>query len=262
MQKRRFEVGDIPNSITASSRPTSRPKRALMPVLRKQAARSRKRARRAARQDPRAIYEGCSKREATPRARRCERRPGGFAVGPAACAGGPVQAEQTLIAANARVAVAARPTSPRSRSPLSGSEAWRCRLVYRAGRDLAGPRSRGPADLAGGRIDAQLQAAGAANASARPSTKLHPNAFREVARRPVSQAKARERLEARATAWRREKDHAAIRAPSLPERHDRLLEGSMRSATCSGRAEPHRRAARASGRRSPICFKALGGVWS
>jgi len=103
-----------------------------------------------------------------------------------------VQAEQTLIAANARVAVARAAYFPRSRSPaIWAARAWRCGLVYRAGRDLAGRVCGGQPIYAGGRIDAQLQAAGARERRRSPVPTRYPKCLPEVRDALVSQAKAR-----------------------------------------------------------------------
>src|SRR5258707_1631412 len=200
MQKRRFEVGDISEFDYRQLEADVAAERALMPLLEQQRAQQENALAVLLGQSPRAIYEGALEAGGDPE---------GETVAIVVPAGLPsdlllrrpdlVQAEQTLIAANARVAVARAAYFPTlSLTGYLGSESVALSDLFTGPTGIwQAALAAGQPIYAGGRIDAQVQAAGARERQALAQYQLAiQNAFREVRDALVSQAKARERLEA------------------------------------------------------------------
>src|SRR5260221_8710304 len=200
MQKRRFDVGDISEFDYRQLQADVAAERALLPVLELQRAQQENALAVLLGNSPRAIYEGALEAGSDPEGRT---------VAIVVPAGLPsdlllrrpdlVQAEQTLIAANARVAVARAAYFPAlSLTGYLGSESvalsdlftrpagiWQAALP--AGQPIC-PR---------GRIDAQVQAAGARERQALAQDQLAiQNAFRDLRDALRAQAKAPEQLDA------------------------------------------------------------------
>ncbi len=179
MQKRRFEVGDISEFDYRQLEADVAAERALLPVLELQRAQQENVLAVLLGKSPRAIYEGALEAGSDPE---------GQTVAIVVPAGLPsdlllrrpdlVQAEQTLIAANARV-------SHGVPHWLSGKrERGAVRFIYRAGRNLAGGARSGPADLRG--RTPRRAAAGcrcARTPSARPVSARDPECLSRGARR-------------------------------------------------------------------------------
>src|SRR5712692_1641600 len=200
MQKRRFEVGDISEFDYRQLEADVAAERALMPLLEQQRAQQENALAVLLGQSPRAIYEGALEAGGDPE---------GETVAIVVPAGLPsdlllrrpdlVQAEQTLIAANARVAVARAAYFPTlSLTGYLGSESVALSDLFTGPAGIwQAALAAGQPIYAGGRIDAQVQAAGARERQALAQYQLAiQNAFRDVRDALVAQAKARERLEA------------------------------------------------------------------
>ncbi len=176
-----------------------------------------------------------------------------------------VQAEQTLIAANARVAVARAAYFPRiSLTGALGSESVALSDLF------TGPAGIWQVAIAvsqpiygGGRFDAQVEAAGARERQALAQYRLAiQNAFREVRNALIAQAKARERLAA-------EGDRAAALGATLRFARLRYQNGmtgqlEVLDAERNLLAAQQNRIDALRSQRAAIAdlFKALGGVWS
>src|SRR6266704_2452992 len=176
-----------------------------------------------------------------------------------------VQAEQTLVAANARVAVARAAYFPRiSLTGSLGSESVALSDLF------TGPAGIWQAAVAvsqpiygGGRFDAQVEAAGARERQALARYRLAiQNAFRDVRNALVAQAKARERLAA-------EGDRAAALRTTLRFARLRYVNGmtsqlEVLDAERNLLAAEQNRIDALRSQRAAIAdlFKALGGVWS
>src|SRR6266568_3363735 len=266
MQKRRFEVGDISEFDYRQLEADVAAERALLPVLELQRAQQENVLAVLLGKSPRAIYEGTLEAGSDPEDRT---------VAIVVPAGLPsdlllrrpdlVQAEQRLIAANARVAVARAAYFPTlSLTGSLGSESVALSDLF------TGPAGMWQAALAagqpiyaGGRIDAQVQAAGARERQALAQYQLAiQNAFRDVRDALVAQAKARERLEAeseRVTALRTTLRFARLRYQNGMTGQLEVLDAERNLLA----AEQNRIDALRS-QRAAIAdlFKALGGVWS
>src|SRR6266446_2909838 len=176
-----------------------------------------------------------------------------------------VQAEQTLIAANARVAVARAAYFPTlSLTGSLGRESVALSDLFTGPAGIwQAALAAGQPIYAGGRIDAQLQAAGARERQALAQYQLAiQNAFREVRDALVSQAKARERLQAesdRVAALRTTLRFARLRYQNGMTGQLEVLDAERNLLA----AEQNRIDALRS-QRAAIAdlFKALGGVWS
>jgi multidrug efflux system outer membrane protein len=266
MQKRRFEVGDISEFEYRQLEAELAAERAQVPPLEQQRAQQENALAVLLGRSPRAIYEsafdaGSDSDDQT--------------VGIAVPAGIPsdllmrrpdlLQAEQLLIAANARISVARAAYFPSiSLTGYLGSESVALSDLF------TGPAGIGQAAIAlgqpiyqGGRLDAQVKAATAREQAAIAQYRLAvQNAFREVRDALVAQIKARERLDA-------ERDRAA--ALTIALRFARLrYENGLSSQLEVLDAERNLLAAEQNrvdalrAQRSAIAdlFKALGGVWS
>src|SRR5258707_4682446 len=198
MQKRRFEVGDISEFDYRQLEADVAAERALMPVLEQQRAQQENALAVLLGKSPRASYEGQIEAGSDPE---------GETVAIVVPAGLPsdlllrrpdlVQAEQTLIAANARVAVAGAAYFPTlSLTGYLGSESVALSDLFTGPTGIwQAALAAGQPIYAGGRIDAQVQVAGARERPALAQYQLAiPNAFPEVRDALVSQAQARERL--------------------------------------------------------------------
>src|SRR6266705_3232764 len=176
-----------------------------------------------------------------------------------------VQAEQTLIAANARVAVARAAYFPRiSLTGSLGSESVALSDLF------TGPAGIWQAAIAvsqpiygGGRFDAQVEAAGARERQALARYRLAiQNAFRDVRNALVAQAKARERLAAegdRAAALRTTLRFARLRYVNGMTSQLEVLDAERNLLAAEQNRIDALRAQRAA---IADLFKALGGVWS
>jgi len=244
MQKRRFDVGDISEFDYRQLQADVAAERALLPVLELQRAQQ-------------------------------ENDPEDRTVAIVVPAGLPsdlllrrpdlVQAEQTLIAANARVAVARAAYFPTlSLTGYLGSESVALSDLFTGPAGIwQAALAAGQPIYAGGRIDAQVQAAGARERQALAQYQLAiQNAFRDVRDALVAQAKARERLEAeseRVTALRTTLRFARLRYQNGMTGQLEVLDAERNLLA----AEQNRIDALRS-QRAAIAdlFKALGGVWS
>src|SRR6267378_1940011 len=266
MQKRRFEVGDISEFDYRQLEADVAAERALLPVLELQRAQQENVLAVLLGKSPLAIYEGALEAGSDPE---------GQTVAIVVPAGLPsdlllrrpdlVQAEQTLIAANARVAVARGAYFPTvSLTGYLGSESVALSDLF------TGPAGIWQAALAvgqpiyaGGRLDAQLQAAGARERQALAQYQLAiQNAFREVRDALVAQAKARERLEAeseRVTALRTTLRFARLRYQNGMTSQLEVLDAERNLLAAEQNRIDALRAQRAA---IADLFKALGGVWS
>ena len=266
MQKRRFEVGDISEFDYRQLEADVAAERALLPVLEQQRAQQENVLSVLLGKSPRAIYEGALEAGSDPE---------GQTVAIVVPAGLPsdlllrrpdlIQAEQTLIAANARVAVARAAYFPTlSLTGYLGSDSVALSDLF------TGPAGIWQAALAlsqpiyaGGRIDAQVQVAGARERQALAEYQLAiQNAFREVRNALVAQAKARERLEAesdRVTALRTTLRFARLRYQNGMTSQLEVLDAERNLLAAEQNRIDALRAQRAA---IADLFKALGGVWS
>jgi len=266
MQKRRFDVGDISEFDYRQLQADVAAERALLPVLELQRAQQENALAVLLGKSPRAIYEGALEVGSDPEDRT---------VAIVVPAGLPsdlllrrpdlVQAEQTLIAANARVAVARAAYFPTlSLTGYLGSESVALSDLFTGPAGIwQAALAAGQPIYAGGRIDAQVQAAGARERQALAQYQLAiQNAFRDVRDALVAQAKARERLEAeseRVTALRTTLRFARLRYQNGMTGQLEVLDAERNLLA----AEQNRIDALRS-QRAAIAdlFKALGGVWS
>ena len=266
MQKRRFDVGDISEFDYRQLQADVAAERALLPVLELQRAQQENALAVLLGKSPRAIYEGALAAGSDPEDRT---------VAIVVPAGLPsdlllrrpdlVQAEQTLIAANARVAVARAAYFPTlSLTGYLGSESVALSDLFTGPAGIwQAALAAGQPIYAGGRIDAQVQAAGARERQALAQYQLAiQNAFRDVRDALVAQAKARERLEAeseRVTALRTTLRFARLRYQNGMTGQLEVLDAERNLLA----AEQNRIDALRS-QRAAIAdlFKALGGVWS
>src|SRR5712692_2247356 len=184
MQKRRFEVGDISEFDYRQLQADVAAERALLPVLELQRAQQENALAVLLGKSPRAIYEGALEAGSDPE---------GESLAIVVPAGLPsdlllrrpdlVQAEQTLIAANARVAVARAAYFPAlSLTGYLGSESVALSDLFTGPAGIwQAALAAGQPIYAGGRIDAQVQAAGARERQALAQYQLAiQSAFREV----------------------------------------------------------------------------------
>jgi len=266
MQKRRFDVGDISEFDYRQLQADVAAERALLPVLELQRAQQENALAVLLGKSPRAVYEGALEAGSDPEDRT---------VAIVVPAGLPsdlllrrpdlVQAEQTLIAANARVAVARAAYFPTlSLTGTLGSESVALSDLFTGPAGIwQAALAAGQPIYAGGRIDAQVQAAGARERQALAQYQLAiQNAFRDVRDALVAQAKARERLEAeseRVTALRTTLRFARLRYQNGMTGQLEVLDAERNLLA----AEQNRIDALRS-QRAAIAdlFKALGGVWS
>ena len=264
MQKKRFDVGDISEFDYRQLQADVAADRALLPVLELQRAQQENALAVLLGKSPRAIYEGALEAGSDPEDRTLAIVvPAGLPSDLLLRRPDLIQAEQTLIAANARVAVARAAYFPTlSLTGTLGSESVALSDLF------TGPAGMWQAALAagqpiyaGGRIDAQVQAAGARERQALAQYQL-ANAFRDVRDALVAQAKARERLEAeseRVTALRTTLRFARLRYQNGMTGQLEVLDAERNLLA----AEQNRIDALRS-QRAAIAdlFKALGGVWS
>src|SRR5882757_7324568 len=266
MQKRRFEVGDISEFDYRQLEADVAAERALLPALERQRAQQENALAVLLGKSPRAIYEGALEAGSDPEDRT---------VAIVVPAGLPsdlllrrpdlVQAEQTLIAANARVAVARAAYFPTlSLTVFLGSESVALSDLFTGPAGIwQAALAAGQPIYAGGRIDAQVQAAGARERQALAQYQLAiQNAFREVRDALVSQAKARERLQAeseRVTALRTTLRFARLRYQNGMTGQLEVLDAERNLLAAEQNRIDALRAQRAA---IADLFKALGGVWS
>jgi len=266
MQKRRFDVGDISEFDYRQLQADVAAERALLPVLELQRAQQENALAVLLGKSPRAIYEGALEAGSDPEERT---------VAIVVPAGLPsdlllrrpdlVQAEQMLIAANARVAVARAAYFPSlSLTGYLGSESVALSDLFTGPAGIwQAALAAGQPIYAGGRIDAQVQAAGARERQALAQYQLAiQNAFRDVRDALVAQAKARERLEAeseRVTALR-----TTLRFARLRYRNGMTGQLEVLDAERNLLAAEQNRIDALRSQRAAIAdlFKALGGVWS
>ena len=266
MQKKRFDVGDISEFDYRQLQADVAADRALLPALELQRAQQENALAVLLGKSPRAIYEGALEAGSDPEDRTLAIVvPAGLPSDLLLRRPDLIQAEQTLIAANARVAVARAAYFPTlSLTGTLGSESVALSDLF------TGPAGMWQAALAagqpiyaGGRIDAQVQAAGARERQALAQYQLAiQNAFRDVRDALVAQAKARERLEAeseRVTALRTTLRFARLRYQNGMTGQLEVLDAERNLLA----AEQNRIDALRS-QRAAIAdlFKALGGVWS
>jgi outer membrane protein, multidrug efflux system len=266
MQKTRVDVGDISEYDYRQLQADVAAERAQVPVLEQQRAQQENGLAVLLGRSPRAIYEGALDAGADPE---------GETAAVVVPAGLPsdlllrrpdlVQAEQGLVAANARVAVARTAYFPAiSLTGFLGSESTSLSDlftgpagVWQAAAALAQPI------YAGGRLDAQLDAARAREREALAQYRLAvQNAFREVRDALLAQDKARERLEAesdRVAALRTTLQFARLRYQNGMTSQLELLDAERNLLA----AEQNRIDALRSQRAAVAdLFKALGGAWS
>lgn len=266
MQQKRVDVGDISEHDYRQLEAEVAAARAQVPVLEQQRAQQENALAVLLGRSPRAIYDGALDAGSDPE---------GQTAGIVVPAGVPsdlllrrpdlVQAEQTLIATNARVAVARAAYFPTiSLTGYLGSESTALSNLF------TGPAGiwqiaagLGQPLYAGGRIDAQVQAASAREREALAQYQLAvQNAFREVRDAIVAQIKARERLEAesdRVTALRTTLRFARLRYDNGMTSQLEVLDAERNLLAAEQNRIDALRAQRAA---IADLFKALGGVWS
>jgi len=266
LQKKRAQLGDISEYDYRQLEADVAAERAQVPVLEQQRAQQENALAVLLGRSPRAIYEGALEAGTDPEEQT---------VAIVVPAGLPsdlllrrpdlVQAEQTLIAANARVAVARAAYFPRiSLTGSLGSESVALSDLF------TGPAGIWQAAIAvsqpiygGGRFDAQVEAAGARERQALAWYRLAiQNAFRDVRNALVAQAKARERLAAegdRAAALRTTLRFARLRYVNGMTSQLEVLDAERNLLAAEQNRIDALRAQRAA---IADLFKALGGVWS
>ncbi len=200
LQKKRAQLGDISEYDYRQLEADVAAERAQVPVLEQQRAQQENALAVLLGRSPRAIYEGALEAGTDPEEQTVAIVvPSGLPSDLLLRRPDLVQAEQTLIAANARVAVARAAYFPRiSLTGSLGSESVALSDLF------TGPAGIWQAAIAvsqpiygGGRFDAQVEAAGARERQALARYRLAiQNAFRDVRNALVAQAKARERLAA------------------------------------------------------------------
>ena len=266
MQKRRFEVGDISEFEYRQLDAELAAERAQVPVIEQQRSQQENALAVLLGRSPKAIYEG-----ALDAGSDSEERiaaivvPSGLPSDLLLRRPDLVQAEQGLIAANARIGVARAAYFPTiSLTGYLGSESVALSDLF------TGPAGIGQAAIAlgqpiyaGGRLDAQVKAANARERQALAQYQLAvQNAFREVRDALVAQAKARERLDA-------ERDRAtaltiALRFARLRYENGLTSQLEVLDAERNLLAAEQNRIDALRAQRAAIAdlFKALGGVWS
>src|SRR5712675_341793 len=266
MQKRRFEVGDISEFDYRQLEADVAAERALMPVLEQQRAQQENALAVLLGKSPRAIYEGALEAGSDPEGQTAAIVvPAGLPSDLLLRRPDLVQAEQTLIAANARVAVARAAYFPTlSLTGYLGSESVSLADLFTGPAGIwQAALAAGQPIYAGGRIDAQVQAAGAHERQALAQYQLAiQNAFRDVRDALVAQAKARERLEAeseRVTALRTTLRFARLRYQNGMTGQLEVLDAERNLLAAEQNRIDALRAQRAA---IADLFKALGGVWS
>src|SRR6266516_4194380 len=266
MQKKRFDVGDISEFDYRQLQADVAAERALLPVLELQRAQQENALAVLLGKSPRAIYEDALEAGSDPEDRTAAIVvPAGLPSDLLLRRPDLVQAEQRLIAANARVAVARAAYFPTlSLTGSLGSESVALSDLFTGPAGIwQAALAAGQPIYAGGRIDAQVQAAGARERQALAQYQLAiQNAFRDVRDALVAQAKARERLEAeseRVTALRTTLRFARLRYQNGMTGQLEVLDAERNLLA----AEQNRIDALRS-QRAAIAdlFKALGGVWS
>jgi multidrug efflux system outer membrane protein len=266
MQKRRFEVGDISEFDYRQLEADVAAERALLPVLELQRAQQENALAVLLGKSPRAIYEGALEAGSDPEGQTAAIVvPAGLPSDLLLRRPDLVQAEQTLIAANARVAVARAAYFPTlSLTGSLGRESVALSDLFTGPAGIwQAALAAGQPIYAGGRIDAQLQAASARERQALAQYQLAiQNAFRDVRNALVAQAKAREQLEAeseRVTALRITLRFARLRYQNGMTGQLEVLDAERNLLAAEQNRIDALRAQRAA---IADLFKALGGVWS
>ncbi len=266
LQKKRAQLGDISEYDYRQLEADVAAERAQVPVLEQQRAQQENALAVLLGRSPRAIYEGALEAGTDPEEQTVAIVvPSGLPSDLLLRRPDLVQAEQTLVAANARVAVARAAYFPRiSLTGSLGSESVALSDLF------TGPAGIWQAAVAvsqpiygGGRFDAQVEAAGARERQALARYRLAiQNAFRDVRNALVAQAKARERLAA-------EGDRAAALRTTLRFARLRYVNGmtsqlEVLDAERNLLAAEQNRIDALRSQRAAIAdlFKALGGVWS
>src|SRR6267142_1398167 len=266
MQKRRFEVGDISEFDYRQLEADVAADRAQLPVLELQRAQQENALAVLLGKSPRAIYEGALEAGSDPEGQTAAIVvPAGLPSGLLLRRPDLVQAEQTLVAANARVAVARAAYFPSlSLTGYLGSESVALSDLFTGPAGIwQAALAAGQPIYAGGRIDAQVQAAGARERQALALYQLAiQNAFRDVRDALVAQAKSRERLDAeseRVTALR-----TTLRLARLRYQNGMTSQLDVLDAERNLLAAEQNRIDALRAQRAAIAdlFKALGGVWS
>src|SRR2546425_267883 len=266
LQKKRAELGDISEYDYRQLEADVAAERAQVPVLEQQRAQQENALAVLLGRSPRAIYEGALEAGTDPEEQTVAIVvPSGLPSDLLLRRPDLVQAEQTLVAANARVAVARAAYFPRiSLTGSLGSESVALSDLF------TGPAGIWQAAVAvgqpiygGGRFDAQVEAAGARERQAFAQYRLAiQNAFRDVRNALVAQAKARERLAAegdRAAALRTTLRFARLRYVNGMTSQLEVLDAERNLLAAEQNRIDALRAQRAA---IADLFKALGGVWS
>ena len=266
LQKKRAQLGDISEYDYRQLEADVAAERAQVPVLEQQRAQQENALAVLLGRSPRAIYEGALEAGTDPEEQTVAIVvPSGLPSDLLLRRPDLVQAEQTLIAANARVAVARAAYFPRiSLTGSLGSESVALSDLF------TGPAGIWQAAIAvsqpiygGGRFDAQVEAAGARERQALARYRLAiQNAFRDVRNALVAQAKARERLAAegdRAAALRTTLRFARLRYVNGMTSQLEVLDAERNLLAAEQNRIDALRAQRAA---IADLFKALGGVWS
>ena len=266
LQKKRAQLGDISEYDYRQLEADVAAERAQVPVLEQQRAQQENALAVLLGRSPRAIYEGALEAGTDPEEQTVAIVvPTGLPSDLLLRRPDLVQAEQTLIAANARVAVARAAYFPRiSLTGSLGSESVALSDLF------TGPAGIWQAAIAvgqpiygGGRFDAQVEAAGARERQALARYRLAiQNAFRDVRNALVAQAKARERLAAegdRAAALRTTLRFARLRYVNGMTSQLEVLDAERNLLAAEQNRIDALRAQRAA---IADLFKALGGVWS
>ena len=266
LQKKRAQLGDISEYDYRQLEADVAAERAQVPVLEQQRAQQENALAVLLGRSPRAIYEGALEAGTDPEEQTVAIVvPSGLPSDLLLRRPDLVQAEQTLIAANARVAVARAAYFPRiSLTGSLGSESVALSDLF------TGPAGIWQAAIAvsqpiygGGRFDAQVEAAGARKRQALARYRLAiQNAFRDVRNALVAQAKARERLAAegdRAAALRTTLRFARLRYVNGMTSQLEVLDAERNLLAAEQNRIDALRAQRAA---IADLFKALGGVWS
>jgi multidrug efflux system outer membrane protein len=266
MQKKRVEVGDISDYDYRQLEADVAAERAQVPVLEQRRAQQENALAVLLGRSPRAIYEGAFEASSAPE---------GQTAGVVVPAGLPsdlllrrpdlVQAEQNLIAANARVAVARAAYFPTiSLTGFLGSESVSLSDLFTGPAGIwQAAVALGQPIYAGGRLDAQVRAASARERQALAQYQLAvQTAFREVRDALIAQIKARERLEAesdRVTALKATLQLARLRYQNGMTSQLELLDAERNLLAAEQNRIDALRAQRAA---VADLFRALGGTWS
>jgi len=266
LQKKRSQLGDISEYDYRQLEADVAAERAQVPLLEQQRAQQENALAVLLGRSPKAIYEGALDAGTDPEEQTVAIVvPTGLPSDLLLRRPDLVQAEQTLVAANARVAVARAAYFPRiSLTGSLGSESVALSDL------LTGPAGIWQAALAvsqpiygGGRFDAQVEAASARERQALAQYRLAvQNAFRDVRNALIAQAKARERLAA-------EGDRVAALRTTLRFARLRYVNGmtsqlEVLDAERNLLAAEQNRIDALRARRAAIAdlFKALGGTWT